>query len=211
MGIRNPWRQNSEEADTDTSRWQWRPRSTWNRQYSRVCRRITQATTHRAWGAPKKKRSEMKSSDKPSDVSKIHRRGGSLEKLDRHGGGTSLPIPTGGSSHRVWIGVRTYHATESIFQLRSDQQNWPWGKRSQDDGYIRPRWTPRPTTQTIIKEKRICKSRRPDNIRFHDDVKRNNSSGTNRNFQWWYQRVETTIRRPQDVGEIKNIFHRVHR
>ena len=44
---------------------------------------------------------------KSSDASQIHRRGRSLEKADHHGGGTSIPIPTGGSAHRVRTGVRT--------------------------------------------------------------------------------------------------------
>ena len=64
-----------------------------------------------------------KVSTKSSAVLKIHCRGQSPEKSDRHGGGTSLPIPTGGSAHRVWIGVPTYHAVASIFQLRGGQQN----------------------------------------------------------------------------------------
>ena len=64
VGMRCPWRRTLEEADTDTSRWLWRMRSTGHRQYSLFCRRTTQATNHRAWGDPKNKRSELKSFDK---------------------------------------------------------------------------------------------------------------------------------------------------
>ena len=64
MGIRRPWCQTSEEANTDTSRLKWQSRITWNRQDSSLWRRTIQATTHRAWGAPNNKRSELKISDK---------------------------------------------------------------------------------------------------------------------------------------------------
>ena len=54
---------------------------------------------------------------------KKKRRGQSLEKVDRRGGGTSLSFPTGGSAHRVRTGVHTYNATASIFQLLVDRRN----------------------------------------------------------------------------------------
>ena len=60
VGIRRPWRRTLEEADTDTLLWRWRRRSTGNIQDSRLCRRTTQSTTHKAWGTPKNKRSELK-------------------------------------------------------------------------------------------------------------------------------------------------------
>ena len=117
--MRRLWRWTLEEADTDTSLWQWRMRSTWNRQDSRLCRRTTHATTHIAWGVPKNKRSELKRSEKSSAVSKIHRRGRSLEKSDRHGVGTSIPIPTGGSTYRFFTGVRANHDAAYICQLQA--------------------------------------------------------------------------------------------
>ena len=139
----------------------------------------------------------------------MHRRGGSLEKADCHGGGTSIPIPTGGSACKVRTGVWTYHAESSIFQLRDYQQNWPRVKRSQYDGAIRSSSTPIPTMWTFSIRYKICKSGRPENLRRHDDVKRNHPSGSNDNFQWLHQIVGTTIRRPQDVGKyLKNSTER---
>ena len=61
----------------------------------------------------------------PAPFLQIHRRGQSLEKSYCHSGGTSLPIPTGGSTHRVCMIVRTYHAATSIFQPQGDRQNRP--------------------------------------------------------------------------------------
>ena len=92
------------------------------------------------------------------------------------------------------------------FQLWGDQQDRPREKRSQYDGSIRPRLTPSLTNRGVRKGEIICKIRMPYNLRHHDDDKSNHPSFTNGNFQWWRHRVETTIRRPQDVGEIQIVF-----
>ena len=74
----------------------------------------------------------------PSDVSKIHCRGRSLEKVDCRSGVTSLPIPTDGSDHMVQTGVITYHAATYILHIRSNPRNWYQGERGEDDGPYDP-------------------------------------------------------------------------
>ena len=62
--IRCLWHWTSEEANTETSRWQWRTMSKGHRHDSGFLCRTTQVTTHRAWALPNNKRSEIKNSDK---------------------------------------------------------------------------------------------------------------------------------------------------
>ena len=54
---------------------------------------------------------------KPSAVLKVHHRGRRLKRVYCHSGGTSISVPTGGSAHRVQIGVLNYHTAESICQI----------------------------------------------------------------------------------------------
>ena len=176
------WSQTLEDADTYTSRWQWQPMSTWSIQDSRLYRLTTQATTHRSWRAPKNKRSELKISDKIKRCfeNTLPWMEPWKSKLSRRC--TSLPIPTGGSTHRFRTGVWANHAAASICQLQCEQLNWPQGKCSQDDETIWPLWTPSPTNQTVRKRVIICKIRTSENLRSYDDVKRNRPDGTNGNF-----------------------------
>ena len=82
---------------------------------------------------------------KPSSVSQVHLRGRRFEESDCHGGGTSLPVPTGGLVDRFWTSNGTHHATAYFLKLRGDQRDQNRGESSQDDGSLRPHGTPCPT------------------------------------------------------------------
>ena len=119
---------------------------------------------------------------KPSTVSKIHRRGWSLTKSGCHRGGTSLPVPTGGTANRLRTDVHTHHDSTPFLKLRVDRQNRPRGKCSEDDGALRPRGTPCLIDRKIEKGEIIRVIRRTDYFWRHDGVQRDHPFGADGSF-----------------------------
>ena len=87
---------------------------------------------------------------KPSTFQNMHRHGRSTEKPGRHGGTTSLPVPTGGLIGEFWTGDHVPNAPAYFQLLRGERKNWPQGKCGKDDGAIQPRGTPSPFNREII-------------------------------------------------------------
>ena len=51
----------------------------------------------------------------------MHRRGRRLKKESHHGSGTSIPVPTGGQSDRIWKIVCTHHTSTPLLKLRDNR------------------------------------------------------------------------------------------
>ena len=64
---------------------------------------------------------------KPSAVSQLHRHGQSFDESDHHGGGTSLPVLTGGLVDRFRTIDGTHHDTTYFLQIQGDQRDRPQG------------------------------------------------------------------------------------
>ena len=115
---------------------------------------------------------------------------GDLKKPDCHGGGISLPFPTGGPDNRVFTGVHTHHASTTFLQIQGDWQNQPQGECSEDDGALWPRGTPCLIDRIIGKGERIRGRRMADDLQRHDDVQRDHLFGADGCFQQQHPRVE---------------------
>ena len=131
---------------------------------------------------------------------------GALKKEDRHGGVTSLTIPTDGLVDRFWTGFRACYATTFIYLLRSNVKNWPQGNHGKSDGALWPRGTPIPYYQEIGKRERVCACRRAVNWWHDNGVQRDNRFVADGHLSRGYMRSETTNHRPQDMGHFQDIF-----
>ena len=126
---------------------------------------------------PRASARNRKLSTKPSAIQKIHCRGRSPKKADRHGDTTSLPVPTGGPVNMIWTGFSARYVTEYSYLLQSDRRNQPQGKYIKNDGASRPCETSSMTYRTIGKGQIIHTSRRAENFRRNDGVQRDHYFG----------------------------------
>ena len=191
--MRCPWCWTSEEANTDIFLWRLQARIKRHRRVSRLCRRTTREITRQPWETSARNWEVLA---KSSDVQKVHCRGRSLKKANHHGGGTSIPFPTGGPDDRIWTGVYTHHDATPLLNLREDIKNQPRRKCRKDDGDLQPRGTPCQINWKIGKGERICARRRADDCWYHDGVQGDHNFGTYEDVKRGHKRVNMSNHRP---------------
>ena len=100
-------------------------------------------------------------------------------KSDCNGGGTSLPVPTGGPSNVVQTGVHAHHDSIPFLKIWVDIRKQTRGECSEDDGDLQPCRTPCLIDIKIAKGDRIRASRRSDDFRRYDGVQNDHPFGAN--------------------------------
>ena len=204
--MRRLWRRTSEESDIDTLRSPWTQRTTWHILATCLCQCKNTEITSKRWGPSKSKCSEPKGSEKFNPYSEDAPPWTHQLKIDHHMVTTSLTVPTGGPVYGVWTGKIISNDSTHSKLIWGNRQDWPRGKRCEDNGHIWLHGTPSPNHQETRKRVRVSTSRREENFRRDNSVKRNQPFGTYIQGQWRHSGVETKINQAQNMGRFQDLL-----
>ena len=147
---------------------------------------------------------------KPNAVQKMYCHERSTKKSDHHGDATSLHIPTGGSSNRIWTSYRATNASEPFQLLLGDRQNRPRVKYSDNYVTIRTRRNPSPIIRATRKEKINRMRSRTDDFQRCNSVKTDHHFDIDSHIQQRHSRMETAKHQPQDMGRVQECLHQYY-